>query len=233
MSIEGGVSRILPSAAERTAASLALSQALGPIVTASHISSTAIFHEWFRYLPKDQLALAAGAAFLVTNAIGFYYEVNTLKKEGVTINPLTVLANSKIKSPEIATVAGMIGANILGYCSNPADIASVVSVIVANENVRLFLTDFLSHVGVTLPAYSGSEQLFYSNLICRSVVGFSASLFLNWTIRHGLSRVVLEKSHQVADFATQKALYLVSLAAIISTLYDGTATLDDVIEQLS
>lgn len=186
---------------ETAAMSLAASQ-VRYVFAAMQIGTTAAIAEALKNIPPETMGEIAIGAFLVTLAVGYLYEVETLKKSGFTINEGTSIAHLKVENPYMATFLGNLYGQ-LSYFINPVDMgATLTSLSIADGN-----------------------HLIYANLLARTIIGFSYTMGLNYAIQKGASAEMVEKFKSVKETAIAKMdsfFEATGIAAIDRALYPPT-----------
>lgn len=168
---------------EPTAEGAALAGAISQIHIIPFVQTalSIAIHEQLRQVPSEVMAEVALSVFVATLLLGYLYEVDTLKKLGLTSNPLTVLTYFKVKNPELATAIGDLTGQIL-HTFNPVDISYIIA-------------SFSSQDG---------GHAFFSNLIARSVLGFGFVTGFNWALRQGHADKIVARIHDLRQQAANK-----------------------------
>lgn len=166
-----------------TAEGVALATAISQIHIIPFVQTalSIAIHERLRQVPPEVMGEAALGVFVATILLGYLYEVDTLKKLGLTSNPLTVLTYFKVKNPELATAIGDLTGQIL-HTFNPVDISYIIA-------------SFSSQ---------GDGHAFFSNLIARSVLGFGFVTGFNWALRQGHADKIVAQIHDLRQQAANK-----------------------------
>lgn len=155
------------------------------------------------YIPAEMVAETALGIYVASLILGYLYEVDTLKKLGLTSNPLTVLTYFKIRNPEIATAIGDFLGQVI-HSFNPIDITYTTLSLASNDG----------------------GHLFFSNLISRSVLGYGFVTGFNWALRQGHADKIVARIHdlrqQAADKLTEFELAICPLPESIDYL-DNTS----------
>ncbi|MFZ2201945.1 MAG: hypothetical protein WAV56_00960 [Microgenomates group bacterium] len=166
-----------------TAEGVALATAISQIhiIPIAQTALTLTIHEQLRQVQPEVMGEIALGVFVATLLLGYLYEVDTLKKLGLTSNPLTVLTYFKIKNPELATVIGDLTGQIL-HTFNPVDISYIIASFSSQD----------------------SGHAFFSNLIARSVLGFGFVTGFNWALRQGHADKIVAQIHELRQRAADK-----------------------------
>ena len=168
-----------PPTAEGVALATAISQI--HIIPIAQTALSLAIHERLRQVPPEVMGEIALGVFVATLLLGYLYEVETLKKLGLTSNPLTVLTYFKIKNPELATVIGDLTGQIL-HTFNPVDISYTIGLLSSQDG----------------------GHAFFSNLIARSILGFGFVTGFNWALRRGHADKIVAQIHDLRQQAANK-----------------------------
>lgn len=147
-------------------------------------------------VPPEVMGEIALTTFAATLLLGYLYEVDTLKKLGLTSNPLTTLTYFKIKNPQLATAIGDTLGQLF-YFVNPVD------------------------MGHTLASFASQDggHILFSNLISRSLLGCGYVTGFNWALRQGhAEKIVAEMKklrQQLIDKITEIELGLCPLPEFV------------------
>lgn len=158
-----------------TAEGVALATAISQIHIIPFVQTalSLAIHDRFSQVPPEHMKEIALGAFAASLLISYFYEVETLKRLGLTSNPLTVLIYFKVKSPQLATLIGDVAGQVL-HTFNPVDITYLIALL-GNQD---------------------GGHAFYSNLIARSILGFSFVTGFNWALRQGHADRIVAKIHE-------------------------------------
>ena len=168
-----------PPTAEGVALATAISQI--HIIPIAQTALSLAIHERLRQVPPEVMGEIALGVFVATLLLGYLYEVETLKKLGLTSNPLTVLTYFKIKNPELATVIGDLTGQVL-HTFNPVDISYTIALLSSQDG----------------------GHAFFSNLIARSVLGFGFVTGFNWALRQGHADKIVTQIRDLRQQAVDK-----------------------------
>lgn len=159
-----------------TAEGLALATIISQIhlIPAAQIPLTLAVGEVLERVPPEAVAEAALFVFFATLLLSYLYEVDTLKKLGLSSNLFTVLAYFKIKNPELATALGDLVGQVV-HSVNPIDIGFTATLFTSRDG----------------------GHLFFSNLISRAILTSAFSAGFNFALRRGHAEILIAKLHQL------------------------------------
>jgi|CXWL01.1.fsa_nt_gi hypothetical protein len=156
---------------EAVAVSLAVSQ-LALFHLAVQTGATLAIREILRFAPPDVMATAVIVIFVGTVITSVLYEAHVLEHIGLTANPITTLAHLKLKNPLLASVLGNLYAQA-AFLFSPVDLGFSLSSLATGDG----------------------GLLFFSNLLARSLVGFTFSTGLNLALYHGHAEKLVAQIH--------------------------------------